>query len=469
MKKTILIFIILLSTTAVFCQPVDRQKVVFEIGTATWCPYCPGASMGAKDLIENGHDVAIIKYHGGDDFENSHSSYRNNYYNILSFPTTIIDGIEVLAGGSQDESLYPHYLDYYNLRKDIPSPFTIDINLEKTGNFDYGANILVTEVCDDYSSGLLVLHFAITETDIPHNWQNQTHIEDALRKMVPNQHGTIINFSKNNEQLIDLSFTLEESWVQDNMSVIVFIQDRSTKEILQANTFELKNAKRGLVLIDNEDNYITGDTIKLAGLANDEYLKAEIFFRNNTTEEVAVFIKKTEAYIMDGTNNTFCWDGVCYPPNVYEVEEPIILGPDETSTEDDFYTQYFPNGIEGESIIDYEFFSKDDSFESVVVTVIYTTESPNFIAPQALSAGALSEPKPNPAINYTKIYYQLPTGTCDAYINIINTTGLTVKKIALDHNNDFVKINTSILKNGVFFYSLVVNGKTISTKKLVVK
>ncbi len=224
----------------------------------------------------------------------------------------------------------------------------------------------------------------------------------------------------------------------------------------------------GLVLLDSEGNDITGDTLDLAGLPDDDYLKAEVFFRNDMEEEVEVYMKKTEVDILDGTTNIFCWDGSCYPPDVYESPEPILLGPDETSTDDDFYAQYFPNGLEGESVIDYEFFSKDDSFKAVVVTVVYTTEAPNFVAFTKPPAGMLSEPVPNPAVNYTEISYQLPAGTRDAYMIIINMAGLTVKKTALDLSGDFLKLNTSSFKNGLFFYSLVADGKIMSTKKLVV-
>ena len=38
----------------VMAQAVPREMVVMEIGTGTWCTYCPGAAMGADDLLENG-------------------------------------------------------------------------------------------------------------------------------------------------------------------------------------------------------------------------------------------------------------------------------------------------------------------------------------------------------------------------------------------------------------------------------
>jgi len=43
----------------------EREMVILEIGTGTWCVYCPGAQMGGEDLVNNGHSVAVVEHHGG--------------------------------------------------------------------------------------------------------------------------------------------------------------------------------------------------------------------------------------------------------------------------------------------------------------------------------------------------------------------------------------------------------------------
>ena len=74
--------------------------VVLEIGTGTWCPYCPGSQMGADDLVTNGCSVAVVEYHNGDSFTNSYSNARNTYYGISGFPTAVFDGVQYVVGGS---------------------------------------------------------------------------------------------------------------------------------------------------------------------------------------------------------------------------------------------------------------------------------------------------------------------------------------------------------------------------------
>ncbi len=225
----------------------------------------------------------------------------------------------------------------------------------------------------------------------------------------------------------------------------------------------------GLILLDSEGNDITGDTLELTGSPDDDVLKAEVFLFNDTDEEIQVYMKKIEIDILEGTTNIFCWSGSCFPPNVYESPEPLILGPDETSSDDDFYAEYFPNGMEGTTIIDYEFFCEDDSFEAVVVTVVYTTEAPNFAAFPKPNEWGLSVPAPNPAAEHTEISYQLPEGTRSAYLTISNMTGLQVAKTALDTHAGSLIINTSNLQDGVYLYSLIINNSIVSTKKLVIR
>ncbi|MBE0662395.1 MAG: PKD domain-containing protein [Bacteroidales bacterium] len=238
MKKTLLSVIAVLIAFVAFSQPVPRQKVVFEIGTGTWCVYCPGAAMGAADLISNRHDVAIIKYHSGDSYANTYSSARLSYYGISSYPTTKIDGILTHVGGNANNSIYPAYLNYYNQRINVPSPFTVAIYGENTGGLNYDAQVVINKM-DTYTASNLVLHFAVTETNIPQTWFNQTHVKDVLRLMAPNQNGTPLDFSATDEIVVDLSFTLNASWVASNMSVIAFVQDVPTKTIFQAYVIEL--------------------------------------------------------------------------------------------------------------------------------------------------------------------------------------------------------------------------------------
>ena len=123
--KNYLIITLLFFPVLLFSQQVARDKVVVEIGTGTWCTYCPGAAMGADDLISNGCEVAIIEYHNGDNYVNSMGTQRIAYYNITGFPTAVFDGLAKVSGGDHNISMYPQYIGKYNARKNVLSSYTI--------------------------------------------------------------------------------------------------------------------------------------------------------------------------------------------------------------------------------------------------------------------------------------------------------------------------------------------------------
>ncbi len=61
MKKFFLSALFVFSVMVVMTQTVPREMVIMEVGTGTWCTYCPGAAMGADDLLANGCRVAVME------------------------------------------------------------------------------------------------------------------------------------------------------------------------------------------------------------------------------------------------------------------------------------------------------------------------------------------------------------------------------------------------------------------------
>jgi thiol-disulfide isomerase/thioredoxin len=106
MKKFFITLLVFTFAASLFAQQVARERVIVEIGTATWCGPCQGAAMGAEDLVANGHDVAIIEYHNTDPFANAASNYRNNYNSVSGIPNAHFDGVLVYVGGSSSTSMY---------------------------------------------------------------------------------------------------------------------------------------------------------------------------------------------------------------------------------------------------------------------------------------------------------------------------------------------------------------------------
>ncbi len=235
MKKPITtLFALLIGISFAFTQQIQRDKVLVEIGTGTWCPYCPGAAMGADDLVANGHDVAIIENHNGDAYTHNASNARNSYYSITSYPTAVFDGQTKVIGGSASNSMYPQYLTKYNQKITVPSSFSIDMQGSSSGLIDFNVDVTI-EMVDPYAGSNVRLHCVVTESEIQDYWQGQTHLNFVQRMMVPSSSGISLDFSGGNTIEHNYSFSLDPSWVTEHCELVIFLQDNDTKQILNAS------------------------------------------------------------------------------------------------------------------------------------------------------------------------------------------------------------------------------------------
>ncbi len=262
-----------------------REMVVVEIGTGTWCGYCPGAAMGADDLIANNHNVAIMEHHNGDDYANQYSDARNNYYGVTGYPTATFDGVEQFVGGSATASMYPNYLPIVNGRNDIMSAFSCEIFGENTGGNDYTVKGVINKLGPAMNENV-VFHIGLTESHIPEIWGNQDHLNFVTRLMLPDENGTTVDVVNNDYIEIDETFQLNEGWDVDECELVFFLQDNDTKEILQGGKVMLNAlipvgineelAENGLAIQNIYPNPFSGKTNICFSLAENENVRVSI-------------------------------------------------------------------------------------------------------------------------------------------------------------------------------------------------
>lgn len=216
---------------------VPRTLVVVEVGTGTWCVYCPGAAMGCHDLLQNGHAVAVIKNHNGDSYANTFSNARNTFYGITGYPTAFFDGLNPSVGGSASSSLYNSYLPKVNARLAVAAKYTISAVGSADGN-QYSVAVTVAKPEADTNTNVK-LHAVLTESHIPQTWFNQTTVDNVNRLMAPNQNGTAIDLATGEQTTVNLQFTMNAAWNVANSEVIFFLQNMTSKEILQGVKYSL--------------------------------------------------------------------------------------------------------------------------------------------------------------------------------------------------------------------------------------
>ena len=239
MKKTLLFLAVALGLLpTAFAQNKDnvaRECVLFEVFTGVRCPYCPAAANGIAQMMEEGLAIAPVAYHtttfSTELYYTNETNARASYYGISSYPTLKADGITGMSGGGNaSENMYSYYMNYYNQRINVASPFTIDLNYEPVDGRTCRVNCTVTQVGECSGTDVRVF-IALTQCNINVNWQNMQGLHHVCRDMIPTQTGTPFTGSS-----MTVSETFEMNWPKEDCYLTAWVQNYSggTKEVYQA-------------------------------------------------------------------------------------------------------------------------------------------------------------------------------------------------------------------------------------------
>lgn len=202
------------------------------------------------------------------------------------------------------------------------------------------------------------------------------------------------------------------------------------------------------------------------GSIEDNLLQAEGTVENtNGSAPIAVRVERITIDTVPGSQNYFCWEQ-CYEPPTSVSPTAMTINPGERI--DQFYADYKPNGQQGVSTLAYCFYDDTNQADSVCVTVRFSA-SPVGIQDVFLgNQSGISESYPNPAQDVAKINYALSAGWNKAEVMVYSMLGAQVRKIDLTEDQGTIKMNVANLPSGMYFYSLIVNDKAISIKKMLV-
>jgi hypothetical protein len=125
--------------------------------------------------------------------------------------------------------------------------------------------------------------------------------------------------------------------------------------------------------------------------------------------------------------------------------------------------------------------SKTSEFNSLQManlfyeTGLFEFAEPNFIILNAFDTGIsdrvdsrieLFQNYPNPFREETKIHYTLPNGIDGAEIQLFDLSGKCLKRYVANQSGSVI-IKSSEFKAGIYFYSLIIGGKPVNTKRMI--
>jgi hypothetical protein len=188
---------------------------------------------------------------------------------------------------------------------------------------------------------------------------------------------------------------------------------------------------------------------------------------NNGVDSISVKVKKIEISLVAGSENTFCWVN-CYLPTTYISDYEIKIGPGAVCNE--FSGEYKAKGNIGISSVMYVFYNRSNPNDSVSVIINYDCSLGSAIPEVSQSSVEFSNAYPNPAGNVTSFSFSLPDVAVKEHRLIIrDMVGNIVYDEKLIDKTGTIKVNTAVLRDGVYFYSLMLEGQAYLTRKLIIK
>lgn len=242
---------------------------------------------------------------------------------------------------------------------------------------------------------------------------------------------------------------------------------KKTAILILSVAFVIAGFSQSLQLSDNQGVIANNSEIIQAGSPQVHELSTYLVVKNISSANINVLCRKTEMLLMDSTEVTMCWGGACWPAKIHLSPEPTLINAGQASTE--FVGHYsdvnFHNFKPGVSVVRWTFFDRDKPADSVTVVIKYTSYP--LAVPETGVRISMNDIFPNPASDRATVSYQL--GGSGGEIMLRNMIGKTVFQEKLTGGAGKMVINTTDLPDGIYFCTLLADGKVVKTQKLIIR
>ncbi len=214
---------------------------------------------------------------------------------------------------------------------------------------------------------------------------------------------------------------------------------------------------------------ITNDTL-IVNITSNALFENDIDIHNITSSAVTYHIRRTvlNPPLGNGCDVYFCAGASCYAPSTNTVYDEPGVGTTLAGMTNLIGAQGLVAHFDvGQSCCDtYVKYQTYFAQDTATVTVHYSCS--NGINDIAKASGVISTAYPNPSNSTVSIKYILNEFAQNGKITFYDMLGKTVKEVELIDKQGTAKINVTDLNSGIYFYSFLIDGKTISTRKLVI-
>ncbi|MCK5117809.1 MAG: T9SS type A sorting domain-containing protein [Candidatus Aegiribacteria sp.] len=163
----------------------------------------------------------------------THNTARKNYYGISAYPT-------LMVGGLYDAWPISTMPGYYDTRMAVPCYLDISIT-PSSGSSAISGTLTFTLATDQGLDTDATIHAIINECGIPGTGTYLgSDFNYALRWNMAGADGTPVSFGSTSETInMDMDYTIDPSWVWNELYLTTFIQNNTTDEIFNSHMVKL--------------------------------------------------------------------------------------------------------------------------------------------------------------------------------------------------------------------------------------
>jgi len=214
------------------------RVVLVELFTTKFCTFCPEAETALMELLDEygSSELCVVGYHywregysPPDPLATEETTERIEWYTggTPGFPRATFDGLRYVSGAPSVTEAKANYRAEIDLRRAQPSPVTLSLaGGVRATRGDVTARVRVRE---PLGAGPNVLRVVVFENDV---FSDGETYEFVTRDILDDQELDVS--AVGDSAVVTTSFTLDPAWDGENIDVIAFIQDDSSKEVLQS-------------------------------------------------------------------------------------------------------------------------------------------------------------------------------------------------------------------------------------------
>jgi hypothetical protein len=234
------------SFTALAKGVLVERTVLAEMFTTNICQNCDKAEAALDSLLgEFGRGrLVVAAYHDkpsdaptSDGLATDETDARVSWYTASpvypadQWPIVLFDGTGIDAEGATTiDAARTRFRAEIAGRLDLGSPIRIDLMGEiAAGGGSVAAAVKAT---GRPPSGPLVLRFAVIEDDVFYRGRYATVFDFVTRDLLAEAPLALV--AVGDSVLVERDFAVVEGWEPDAMDVVVFVQDETTREVIQA-------------------------------------------------------------------------------------------------------------------------------------------------------------------------------------------------------------------------------------------